>query len=287
MKDHVAEFLHHLEVVKNASDHTLRNYRIDLHDFAHFSSVKPSRVNKFIIREYISQLTDEGKSRRTVLRRLSAMRSFFRYLVQKKALRTDPMQLIDSPKAPGNIPKALSYPEIERLLESPQTDTLLGLRDRAMLELFYSSGLRVSELTFLNHEDLNGLMIRVRGKNKQERVIPITKTASTWITTYLKHKDRRPQDLSAIFLNRWGSRISTRSVDRLFKVYMRSAGIVGNITPHTIRHTIATHWLENGMDLKTIQSLLGHKTLKATTIYTKVSTTLKKKVYNATHPRAK
>jgi len=286
MKDHVSEFLHHLEVIKNASEHTLRNYRIDLHDFANFTGVSAPRVNKFIIREYLSHLSIEGKSRRTVLRRLSALRSFFRYLTQKKVMRSDPMQLIDSPKTPGNIPKALSYSEVERLLESPSLETHLGLRDRAMLELFYSSGLRVSELVGLNRDDMSGLQLRVRGKGMRERIVPITKTASQWIQNYLSHKERDPKDPGAIFLNRWGTRLSTRSVDRLFKGYMRKAGIVGTVTPHTIRHTIATHWLENGMDLKTIQTLLGHKSLKATTIYTKVSTKLKKEVFKKTHPRA-
>lgn len=286
MKDHVAEFLHHLEVVKNASEHTLRNYRIDLHDFANFTGVSAPRVNKFIIREYLSHLSIEGKSRRTVLRRLSALRSFFRYLTQKKVMRSDPMQLIDSPKTPGNIPKALSYSEVERLLESPSLETHLGIRDRAMLELFYSSGLRVSELVGLNRDDMSGLQLRVRGKGMRERIVPITKTAAKWIQDYLIHKERDPKDPGAIFLNRWGTRLSPRSVDRLFKGYMRKAGIVGTVTPHTIRHTIATHWLENGMDLKTIQTLLGHKSLKATTIYTKVSTKLKKEVFKKTHPRA-
>ena len=172
----------------------------------------------------------------------------------------------------------------------------LGFRDRVIIELFYSSGLRVSELCALNREDviLPNLSMRVKGKGKKERIIPITKNASRWLHDYLNHPDRyagsstfQPQhDPQAIFLNKWGRRLSARSVDRLFRRYLLSSGIAATVTPHTIRHTIATHWLENGMDLKTIQGILGHSSLSTTTIYTKVSTKLKKEVYNKAHPRA-
>jgi integrase/recombinase XerC len=186
---------------------------------------------------------------------------------------------------------------VKVLFEQPDLSNYLGLRDRTMMELFYSSGLRLSELIGLSRSDLDldNLLIKVHGKGRRERVSPITNTAASWLKKYLNHIDRYVEndqhmpevDKEAIFLNRYGKRISCRSVDRLFQGYLRSSGLAGTITPHTIRHTIATALLENGMDLKTIQALLGHKSLATTTIYTQVSTKLKKKVYDETHPRAK
>jgi len=156
------------------------------------------------------------------------------------------------------------------------------------MELFYSSGLRVSELVGLNRTDFdpsNG-MLHIRGKGKKERRIPITKNAAKWIGDYLNHPGRIQKDEAAIFLNKWGTRLTVRSVDRNFESYLLQSGLAATITPHTIRHTIATHWLEKGMDLKTIQLLLGHSSLATTTIYTQVSTKLKKEVYNKAHPSA-
>ncbi|MDN3508007.1 MAG: tyrosine recombinase XerC, partial [Simkaniaceae bacterium] len=233
----------------------------------------------------------------TILRQLSAMRSFFKHLTRRKIIPADPMQLIQSPKKPQSIPKALEYAQVVRLIESPDITEYLGVRDRVILELFYSSGLRVAELVDLNREDFDphGCWLRVRGKGKKERLIPMTQGAAKWIERYLDHPERhlstdlhqKQADPQAIFLNKFGKRITTRSVARRLKEYLIKANLVGNITPHTIRHTIATHWLEKGMDLKTIQTLLGHKSVSATTIYTKVSPQLKKRVYDESHPRAK
>ena len=164
------------------------------------------------------------------------------------------------------------------------------------MELFYSSGLRVSELVDLNRPDFDpqSLLLKVRGKGKKERIVPITQNASTWLSSYLNHPERHKEidghlpevDPNAIFLNKLGTRLTTRSVDRNFDKYLTISGLAGKVTPHTIRHTIATHWLENGMDLKTIQTLLGHRSLATTTIYTHVNTKLKQKVYQESHPRA-
>lgn len=170
------------------------------------------------------------------------------------------------------------------------------MRDRTILELFYSSGLRVSELVALDRTDFDAasLLLKIRGKGKKERIVPITKNAATWISKYLAHSERHivgdkhfPEiDHDAIFLNFLGTRLTTRSVDRNFKEYIKASGLAGKATPHTIRHTIATHWLENGMDLKTIQLILGHSALATTTIYTHVSSTLKKQAHKKAHPRA-
>ncbi len=288
------EFIHHMEVVKNASPHTLRNYRLDLKAFEAFS--KGKEVNKRLIRSYLAHLQMKGASKRTSLRHLSSLRSLFKYLLREKKIEENPAADIGSPKLDKPIPKALSYGEVEELFRQPNTDELLGFRDRCIMELFYSSGLRISELALLDRRDFNpkGRSLRVKGKGKKERIVPITQNAAKWIKEYLSHparfEERKPhcqKDGAAIFLNKWGKRLSPRSIDRLFKMYLRKSGLAGSITPHTIRHTIATHWLEKGMDLKTIQVLLGHASLGTTTIYTRVSTKLKREVYEKAHPRAK
>ena len=217
--------------------------------------------------------------------------------MREKWIGVSPLDEIESPKLDKKIPAVLNYEQVTRLLEMPDTATYLGFRDRAIMELFYSSGLRISELANLNRKDFDNanLQLRVRGKGKKERLVPITKTASEWVVRYLEHKDRHidgelhkaQKDGEAIFLNRWGYRLQVRSIDRQFEQYLRASGLAGRITPHVIRHTIATHWLEKGMDLKTIQLLLGHRSLAATTIYTQVSTRLKKEVYDKAHPLAK
>lgn len=283
-----------MEVVKNASKHTLRNYHLDLQAFEEF--VKDGVIDKKLIRSYLGHLQMEGKSKRTIVRHLSSIRSLFKYLLREKKIEENPAASIGTPKLDKPIPKALSYAEVEELFSKPDTKELLGFRDRCIMELFYSSGLRISELALLDRPDFNfkERSLRVKGKGKKERIVPITQNASGWIQKYLadprRYEEGKPyaqKDSHAIFLNKWGERLSTRSIDRLFKTYLRKSGLARSITPHTIRHTIATHWLENGMDLKTIQVLLGHSSLSTTTIYTRVSTKLKQEVYERAHPRAK
>ncbi|QVL55497.1 MAG: tyrosine recombinase XerC [Simkaniaceae bacterium] len=294
LSKYVYEFIHHLEVVKNASVHTLRNYRLDLKAFESFT--KDQAVDKKLIRSYLAHLQMKGVSKRTVLRHLSSLRSMFKYLLKEKKIKENPAADIGSPKLDKPIPKALSYPEVQEFFDQPNTEKFLGLRDRSIMELFYSSGLRISELAGINRGDVNfqARSLRVRGKGKKERIVPITQNVAKWIQKYLddprRYEEGKPhfqKDPDAIFLNKWGKRLTTRSIDRLFKTHLQKSGLAGNITPHTIRHTIATHWLENGMDLKTIQVLLGHASLGTTTIYTRVSSKLKREVYERSHPRAK
>lgn len=294
LSKYVYEFIHHLEAVRNASVHTLRNYRLDLKAFESFA--KDQAVDKKLIRSYLAHLQMKGVSKRTVLRHLSSLRSMFKYLLKEKKIKENPAADIGSPKLDKPIPKALSYPEVQELFDQPNTEKFLGLRDRSIMELFYSSGLRISELAGINRGDVNfqARSLRVRGKGKKERIVPITQNVVKWIQKYLddprRYEEGKPhfqKDPDAIFLNKWGKRLTTRSIDRLFKTHLQKSGLAGNITPHTIRHTIATHWLENGMDLKTIQVLLGHASLGTTTIYTRVSTKLKREVYERSHPRAK
>ncbi|MDN3506001.1 MAG: tyrosine recombinase XerC [Simkaniaceae bacterium] len=290
------DFFHHLETIKNASVHTLRSYRIDLQSFQNFLNEEKieisslDEIDKRLVRAYLAHLNFAAKaSKRTLLRRIACLRSFFNYCKRERKVRANPMEEIDSPKLEKSLPKSLTYEQVERLFSQPDTDTLLGFRDRCIMELLYSSGLRISELGSLSRSDLDStnLCLRILGKGKKERVIPITESACKWIENYLDHPDREDIDKEAIFLNRWGKRITMRSLDRNFAKYLLAAGLPTSVTPHTIRHTIATHWLENGMDLKTIQVLLGHSSLVTTTIYTKVSSRLKREVYDKAHPSAK
>ncbi len=274
------EFLSYLQVVKNASPHTLRNYELDLDAFARFLDGR--EATKREIRAYLASLAQEGKARKTILRHLSTLRSYFKYLIRQKLISENPMSDLSQYGSARPIPHPMNYDTVELFFAQPDTTTYLGLRDRTMMELMYSSALRVSEVTLLSVQDIQAGMIKVQGKGKKERLIPITRSAIQWIQTYLTHPERKPSE--ALFLNHRGGRLTPRSVDRLFAKYRASAGLAEKVTPHTIRHTIATHWLEKGMDLKTIQVLLGHNSLSTTTIYTQVSTRLKKETYEKAHP---
>jgi integrase/recombinase XerC len=322
------QFLQNLQVVKNASKHTIRNYAIDLNAFKSYleseffkdlkedqfpdkirwnesyerrlhekdSLLTFEKIDRKTIRGFLANLNTHQSNKRTIVRKLSSLRTFFKYAVTQKWMEHNPTEDLETPKLEKKIPVSLSYDQIQKLFEQPDTTSYLGLRDRTIMELFYSSGLRVSELVALNRSDFDpqNLLIKLKGKGKKERIVPITKNAAEWIKTYLEHPERHEEtdghfaqiDAEAIFLNRQGTRLSTRSVDRNFDRFLKGSGLAGKITPHTIRHTIATHWLENGMDLKTIQVILGHSSLTTTTIYTQVSHTLKKKVYDKAHPRA-
>jgi integrase/recombinase XerC len=319
------QFLEYMKVVRGASPHTLRNYAIDLNAFKRFweeqvlqvpeeqrslpidhdriglrvkgnTLLRLQVVDRSLIRSFVSSMHTAGLGRRTVVRRLSALRSFFKHSVRQGLISGDPMEHIESPKVDRKIPVSLSYEQVQMLFDQPNVEEYLGFRDRCIMELFYSSGLRVSELCGVNRGDLlaEELLIRVRGKGRKERLVPVTRNAADWILAYLDHPKRYTNtdehlaqaDPHAIFLNKLGTRLSTRSVDRMFDKYLIMSGLAGKVTPHTIRHTIATHWLENGMDLKTIQVLLGHSSLATTTIYTQVSTRLKERVFDEAHPRA-
>lgn len=315
-------FLDYLRGNKNASVHTIRNYAIDLNALKVYleqdlppeeqagkirhdipgdemsleNDISLDEVNRRALRGFLANLNQQGASKRTMVRRLSSLRSFFKFCFTRGYIKSNPAEEIENPKIEKRIPYSLSYSEVTRLFDQPDTTTYLGFRDRAIMELFYSSGLRVSELVALDRGDFNAkeLSLRLRGKGKKERIVPLTKNAADWLTAYLEHKERdkdmdghlAEKDGQAIFLNKLGTRLSPRSVDRKFDKYLTASGLAGKVTPHTIRHTIATHWLENGMDLKTIQLLLGHASLATTTIYTHVSPSHKKRVYDKTHPHA-
>ncbi|MGE5196258.1 MAG: tyrosine recombinase XerC [Anaerolineae bacterium] len=298
----LVQFLTYLTMVRSYSEHTIRNYSLDLSAFQAYletaaaQDLSLDKIDKYLIRSYLSFIVDKGAVRRTVLRHLSSLRSFFKFAAKEKLVIANPMEEIDSPKLEKTIPHPLTYQEIEHLFAQPDPSTYLGFRDRCILELFYSSALRVSELVALSRSDLDlrSQTLRVLGKGKKQRLLPITHHAAQWLEGYLNHPERyldaethlAEKDREAIFLNRFGKRLTVRSVDRLFGGYLKQSGLASRATPHTIRHTIATHWLEKGMDLKTIQLLLGHSSLATTTIYTQVSTRLKREVYDKAHPRA-
>lgn len=283
-------FLHYLQVIKQASPHTLRNYAIDLDKLYQFAvrdckndAITLSHFDKKLLRAFIFAEQTNGASRKSIVRRISALRSFFRYTVKEGVIETSPMDALDSPKIEKKIPQTMTMEMVQQFFNQPDITTISGIRDRAIIELFYSSGLRVGELVTLSiHDvDLDNLQMKLMGKGKKMRIVPITKNAADWISSYLNHPERKKRygcD-NPLFLNRLGTRLTSRSVDRMFEKYLAQSGLASHITPHAIRHTIATHWLENGMDLKTIQLLLGHSSLATTTIYTQVSTKLKKKTY--------
>lgn len=307
-------FIQYLEMIKNVSEHTLRNYSIDLENFKKFiqseillqekkdeGNVKSISfdleiIDKWFIRKYLSSLYNLNKKNKTILRKISTLRSFFNFAIKNKYLLENPILDIQSPKREKSLPKAITYDEVSLFFNTPDISTYLGLRDRTIMELFYSSGLRLSELVAINRNDVDllNLTISVIGKGKKHRIVPITNNVADFIKNYLdspsrqedSNEHRKQKDRNALFLNKWGERINVRSIDRNFKKYLQKSGLSSDITPHTIRHTIATHWLEKGMDLKTIQLLLGHSSLSTTTIYTHVSSKFKKEVYNKTHPRA-
>jgi integrase/recombinase XerC len=288
----VDHFLQQLRAVQNASPHTVRNYGLDLKQFLAFwdpelpiEQVEPQRVAA-----YVAQLYSLEAARRTIARRLCTLRSFFAFCRRSGWISIDPMGEISNPKLGRTLPCAINEAQLLQLFEQADLSRYQGVRDRAILELFYSSGLRVSELVQLNDSDFDAdqRLVRVLGKGSRERLIPVTRTASQWLLAVKAHA-QRPQKpgVTALFLNRFGTRLTSRSVDRMLRAYLLQSGLAGRITPHTLRHTIATHWLDRGMDLKTIQLLLGHASLATTTIYTHVSSQLKQQVYEKAHPLAR
>ena len=290
-------FFRYMKGVQGCSEHTLRAYQTDLSRFCTLLGNKILKeVAPFDIKAYLLELSKTAPSRPTQLRRLAALRRFFKYARTKRWITASPMDEIDSPRREKKIPHILTYDQVKHLLDQPDVQTYLGLRDRAILELLYSSALRISELAHLKISDIDfkGGLIRVLGKGNKERLVPALEGALDWMQRYLRHAARekggkgvRPAiDQEAVFLSRMGKMMTTRSHDRNFKRYLKQTGLSAHVTPHTIRHTIATHWLERGMDLKTIQVLLGHSNLATTTIYTQVSSQLGRSVYDKSHPRA-
>ncbi|MCD6352893.1 MAG: tyrosine recombinase XerC [Proteobacteria bacterium] len=302
MEDFLERFDSYLFAVKNASLHTRRNYRADLNQFITFlqknekklwnnGHPKVNEINPSIIRSFLACLHKKNR-KTTIARKLASLKSFFKFLIKEGVLTSDPAQLISAPKPEKFIPTFLSIDEIFSLIEQPDKESILSRRDRAILELMYSCGLRVSELVNLNHEDLNlpERLIKVKGKGGKERILPMGTKAREAINDYLllsNSSEKNAESCTALFLNNRGGRLTTRSIARMINKYVNRSSFFHPVHPHAIRHTFATHMLDAGADLRTIQEFLGHSSLSTTQKYTHVSIDRLMEVYDKTHPRAK
>lgn len=295
MQEVFDRYLKYLEAERNLSPYTVRNYSTDLGDFFGFlkeRDISLDKVDRQILRDYLSRLVEQGVVKPSIARKLSAIRSFYRYLVREGVLASNPIEKAVSPKLDRRLPSFLTPDEVERLLNAPDLSTPQGLRDRALLELLYASGLRVSELVRLDLGEVNldSGEIRVWGKGAKERVVLMGRPAAEALRNYLEQG--RPKLLGekktgALFINRYGQRLPERRVQKMLEDYARKAGIEKRVHPHILRHTFATHMLDGGADLRVVQELLGHARLSSTQIYTHVTKSQAKKVYLSAHPMAK
>lgn len=325
--DLIEEFLNYLKFERHFSPHTAKCYSADLHQFQGFlsSATSPAPVGASYsggaggatatavatatipteqgmrllmgvspddIRRFLGFLREQEYSKSTTARKLATLRSFYKFCVRRNYVENNPVVSIRTPKQEKHLPKCLEVDQIEKLLNTPDTSTLLGARDRAMLETMYSTGIRVSELVDLNVGDLDapGQAIRIRGKGKKQRVVPIGATALRAVQHYLDLRGGDPRangfDAQALFINKHGQRLSTRSVRRKLDKYLAEAGMDATVSPHTLRHSFATHMLNRGADLRSVQELLGHQSISTTQIYTHLTTSKTKQVYDDAHPRA-
>ena len=311
MRTLLRSFLEYLRLNRNLSAHTVRAYQGDLTQYLSFleryldrpaERIAPGEIDQYAVRAFMGELFDRGHARASSARRLAAIRSFGRYLRREQHIDKNPASLVGTPKEERKMPARLDMREVEQLLAGPDATTPLGRRDRAILELFYASGLRLSELGGLDLEDVNlcSRLVRVLGKGSKERIVPFNRTAAAALRAYLgdreaivadvpareaAHPQRRPP-AEPLFVNYRGGRLSTRSVDRLVRRYVAATSRRYGISPHALRHSFATHLLERGADLRAIQELLGHARLSTTQRYTHVTAEQLMSLYKKTHPRA-
>jgi integrase/recombinase XerC len=292
LKREIAAFLRHLEVERNASEHTRRAYSLDLQQFADFlrretgvADVK--RVDHLTVRSFLAHLHDAGLQKSSAARKLAALRSFFRFLSREGLVARNPARAIISPKTEKRLPTHLEIAEIDALLDVPGT-TPASVRARAVLELLYATGIRCAELVGLDlsEVDLPGKTVRVLGKGRKERVVPFGSRALESLEAYLRWRSGLGVRTDALFVNPRGRRLSDRSVRRLVSARVRALALARRVSPHTLRHSFATHLLERGADLRAIQELLGHSSLSTTQRYTHVNARQLLEVYRRTHPRA-
>lgn len=292
------EYLRHEQ---DASSHTTKNYMADLHQFHDYvkkaypqiaSQGRPGleKMDANIIRGYLSTLFGKNNPA-SIARKLASLRSFFKYWIREGAMSSNPAKDVATPKVPKRLPKFLTVDEVNVLLNGPAEGDVLSLRDKAMMEVMYAAGLRVSELVGLDIDNVNLAegVVKVLGKGRKERVVPIGSKAQTSLGNYLARREdilNKDRPVKAIFLNRQGDRITPRSVERMVQKYLRSSGIQKEVTPHVLRHSFATHMLNSGADLRGIQELLGHSSLSTTQKYTHVSVDKLMDVYEKSHPKA-
>ncbi|AQT68305.1 Tyrosine recombinase XerC [Anaerohalosphaera lusitana] len=323
------DFLDYLKFEKHFSDHTAKCYGADLVQYGQWlkpeqessgsegtaesgewagegevataTAVKPAvetsikeltlTADTDVIRGYLAHLNQKGYSKSTTARKLATLRSFYKFLVRRNFIDSNPVTPVKTPKQEKKLPRFLEYEEVQRLLNAPSTKNWLGARDRAILEVLYSTGMRVSEIVSLNMDDVDflGEVIHIRGKGKKERIAPIGSNALQAIQRYIEFRNRRMQndsnfDAKVLFANKHGKRLSVRSVRRKMDKYLIEAGLDPDISPHTLRHSFATHMLNNGADLRSVQELLGHQSLSTTQVYTHLTTTRLKEIYDKAHP---
>lgn len=286
MERYIEKFVRYLEIEKNYSNHTILNYRADLiHFFAFLGELAVEKVDYLLLRKYLAVLKEKHLGTRSLSRHMSCLRSFFRFLTREGFLKSNPMLALSSPKLDRHLPQFLTEEEVIKVIDLAHKPDERGLRDKAIIETFYSTGMRISELVGLNFDDMDFIsgVAKVMGKGRKERIVPIGEHAIKAIRGYLA---KRKKDGPEIFQNKNGRRISTRGVRDIVYKYMRLASMKQGISPHTLRHSFATHLLNHGADLRSVQELLGHANLSTTQIYTHLTTEKIKSVYDKAHPRA-
>ncbi|MBM4054394.1 MAG: tyrosine recombinase XerC [Planctomycetes bacterium] len=289
MQGFVDRYLAYIENDKNYSPQTLRAYRNDLNQYLSFlkdeGCTDLSTVSRLQLRQYLAFLKKQNPSKTTIARKLTSIRSLYKFLCQHGILEINPVENIKTPKSDKKLPKFMSINDTENLLNQPDDGKLPGLRDKAIMETLYSTGMRVSELVGMNITDIDfhGGVVKVRGKGRKERILPIGSHALNAIQAYM---EKRGSDNEALFLNRFSGRLTERSVARMIEKYMKKAAMNLRVSPHTFRHSFATHLLDCGADLRAVQEFLGHSSLSTTQIYTHVTTERMKEVYDKAHPRA-
>lgn len=299
MEEALAEYLRHLALEKNASAHTVKSYREDLTQALEFfrtrqpgRPLEPAQLHTRLLRAYLAWLHEQGYAKSTVARRIASVRSWCRFMCRQGTLAANPADGLRGPRQDKKLPHFLSETDIDRLLAAPPGDQPLGLRDRAILETLYSAGLRVSEMTGLELDDLDldSGLVTVRGKGKRERLALLGKQALDALRTWLAQREMvavgRGRAQRAVFLNKNGTRLTSRSVGRLLEKYLAQAGLDPRTSPHTLRHSFATHLLDRGADIRSVQELLGHRSLATTQVYTHVTTQRLRDSYHRAHPRA-
>lgn len=297
MEDNLKDFIHYLLVEKGLAKNTIISYERDLKSYIKYlkkveAITAMNDVQRLQIIHFLKNLKEQGKSSKTLARHIASIRAFHQFLLREKAVDQDPSVHIESPQHERSLPKVLNMQEVETLLDSPKAHDHYGLRDKAMLELLYATGIRVSELISLKIGDVHLTMgfVRCIGKGNKERIIPIGKTAAGALERYLQegrsHFVSKKQRDESLFLNHHGRGLSRQGFWKILKRLAAEAGIEKDLTPHTLRHSFATHLLENGADLRAVQEMLGHADISTTQIYTHVTKTRLKDVYSQYHPRA-
>lgn len=297
MRNEIGDFLDHLSYERNVSINTIAAYRTDLESFISFlcndyftlgrDQLDFRRIDNLTIRAYLAHLARRKLSRSSIARQLSALRTFFRHLMREGVIDANPARGVATPKREKHLPSVMQPADVALLLEQPDANEPLGVRDRAFLELMYASGLRISELVGIDLDDIEirARLVKVKGKGAKERIVPFGSKAEAALRAYLALR-RAATDETALFVNYKGERITARSVRRLFDKYVRAAALRAGISPHTLRHSFATHLLNAGADLRGIQELLGHASLSTTQKYTHLNDWELLKVYKKAHPRA-